>query len=102
MGGPSNQRPSSNGDGVKEESSPAGLKEWITRIGVTGNVAVQGINIALDAMKSWQGVSTMRIVGRSCTYASSGFAIVNSPVVVHRERQLTKEDTFRTALNGGE
>lgn len=100
MGEPSNQRPSSNGDGVKEESRPAGLKEWITRIGVTGNVAVQGINIALDAMKSWEGVSTLRIVGRGCTYASSGIAIVNSPVVFHRERQLAKEDTFRTALNG--
>ena len=97
---PSNQRPSSNRDSVEKESKPAGLKEWITRLGVAGNVGIQGINIALDAAKSWQGVSTMKIVGRSCTYASSGLAIVNSPVVVHRERQLTKEDTFRTALNG--
>jgi hypothetical protein len=97
---PSNQQPSSNGNGDKEDSKPAGIKEWITRLCVGGNVGVQGINIVLDVTKSWQGMTTTRIVGRSCTYASSGIAIVNSPVIVQRERQLTKEDTFRKALNG--
>jgi hypothetical protein len=94
------EEPPSGGDGGKEESKPAGFKEWATRLGVTGNVAVQGVNILLDAKEPWGGISMVRKVGRGCTYASGGIAIVNSPVVVHRERQLTKEDTFRTALNG--
>jgi hypothetical protein len=91
------------GDASKEDRNddrPAGVKEWITRFGMAGNVGIQVINIALCASKSWDGLPTARLVGRSCSVVSSGIAIVNSPLVVHRERQLTREDTFRTALNG--
>ncbi|KAL3809858.1 hypothetical protein ACHAXA_000227 [Cyclostephanos tholiformis] len=90
-----------HGDGdVTKDERPAGIKEWITRLGVAGNVGIQGINIALNATKSWDGLPMVRIVERSCSLISSGLAIANSPVVVHRERQLTREDTFRAALNG--
>lgn len=30
---------------------------------------------------------------QACTYASSGLGIVNSPVVIYKERLLTKEDS---------
>ena len=33
-------------------------------------------------------------------YASSALGAGHSPAVIYKERQLTKEDTFRTALNG--
>ena len=41
-----------------------------------------------------------RRVGGYTVYASSGLGAVHSPAVMVKERQLTKEDTFRTALNG--
>ncbi len=47
------------------------------------------------------GVPTpSRRTGAYAVYSSSGLGAVHSPAVVVKERQLTKEDTFRTALNG--
>ena len=69
----------------------------------------------------WQGTNKALQVGHGATYTSTGLGIVNSPVVVYKERQLTKEDSefiechlspglrfitniyriaFRNALNG--
>jgi hypothetical protein len=90
----------SGGDKNENDDRPAGVREWMTRLGVAGNVGIQAVNIALCAATSWGGLSTARLVGRSCSVVSSGLAIANSPAVVHRERQLTREDTFRAALNG--
>ncbi len=44
--------------------------------------------------------SVSRRVGAYTVYTSSGLGAVHSPAVMIKERQLTKEDTFRTALNG--
>lgn len=47
------------------------------------------------------GAPTGRLrAGAYSVYASSGLGAVHSPAVIVKERQLTKEDTFRTALNG--
>ena len=65
-------------------------------------MGVQGVNVALHAARM-VGVSSTdiarRVGGYSC-YASSGLGAAHTPVVIVKERQLTKEDTFRTALNG--
>ena len=65
-------------------------------------MGVQGVNVALQAARM-VGVSSTdiarRVGGYSC-YASSGLGAAHTPVVIVKERQLTKEDTFRTALNG--
>lgn len=109
-----NEESQSNGDAAddggstasdkKEESKPAGVREWIMRGGALGNFAMQCVNVALASGParggSWGSLSTTKQVGRGMLYGSSGIAAVNSPVVVYKERQLTNEDTFRTALNG--
>lgn len=41
----------------------------------------------------WIGASSKDKVGHACTYTSAGLGVVNSPVVVYKERQLTKEDS---------
>ena len=41
----------------------------------------------------WQGTNKALQVGHGATYTSTGLGIVNSPVVVYKERQLTKEDS---------
>lgn len=65
-------------------------------------VGVQGINVALQATKMAvvQPTNIARRVGGYTTYASSGLGAAHSPAIVYKERQLTKEDTLRTALNG--
>mmetsp|Transcript_4519 Transcript_4519/g.11389 ORF Transcript_4519/g.11389 Transcript_4519/m.11389 type:complete len:276 (-) Transcript_4519:65-892(-) len=109
-----NEQPQSNGDAAddggsttkneKKESKPAGLREWGLRGGALGNFAMQCVNVALASGPtrggSFGSLSTTKQVGRGMLYGSSGLAAVNSPVVVYKERQLTSEDTFRTALNG--
>eukprot|EP00804_Cyclotella_cryptica_P020881 CCRYP_011479-RB/>CCRYP_011479-RB protein AED:0.12 eAED:0.12 QI:211/1/1/1/0.8/0.66/6/374/288 len=89
----------------QEPAKPAGAKEWLLRAGGMANIAMQAVNISLTyskgaALKVWQGQNATLQAGQACTYASSGLGIVNSPVVIYKERQLTKEDTFRAALNG--
>lgn len=65
-------------------------------------VGVQGINVALQAGKmALVGPENIaRRVGGYTAYASSGLGAAHSPAIVYKERQLTKEDTLRTALNG--
>lgn len=94
------------GSKEKEESKPATMRELAIRIGGLGNFAYQILVIALETggllrnKGSFGGLSTRKQVGRGMTYGSCGLGAVNSPVVVYKERQLTKEDTLRTALNG--
>ena len=44
-------------------------------------------------MGVWQGVDSAKKAGHACTYTSTGLGIVNSPVSIYKERQLTKEDS---------
>jgi hypothetical protein len=103
--------PQANGDagsydgtaskGGEEENKPVTMRELIMRVGMTGNFALQALNIGLASTGLPFGqLSTAKQVGRGMVYGSSGIGAVNSPVVVYKERQLTKEDTLRTALNG--
>lgn len=96
-------QPNGGGDGgdgnKKEESRPAGLREIALRIGAIANVVLQCVNIALLAINAWPA-EIAKQVGRGMVFGSSGVGIVHSPVVMYKERQLTKENTFRTALNG--
>lgn len=85
-----------------EEKKPAGKREWIVRLATSANVAIHSITIALVSMSTFgRGTATtMKVVGASFSYISSGLGLANSPAVVTRERQLTNADTFRAAMNG--
>ena len=87
---------------IEEEKKPASKREWIVRLATSANVAIHSITIALVSMSTFgRGATTTRkVVGASFSYISSGLGLVNSPVVVTRERQLTNADTFRAAMNG--
>ena len=77
------------------------MKELIIRFGAIGNFGVQAVNVVMATARGpWSTLSTSKKVGRGMVYGSSGLGAAHSPVVVHKERQLTKEDTFRAALNG--
>lgn len=78
------------------------MKELIIRFGAIGNLGVQAVNVVMASVSRgpWSGLNTTQKVGRGMVYGSSGLGAAHSPVVVHKERQLTKEDTFRAALNG--
>eukprot|EP00984_Skeletonema_dohrnii_P017684 scaffold8115_cov113-Skeletonema_dohrnii-CCMP3373.AAC.1 len=93
---------SPNGGDEQQEAKPAGWREWILRVGAVGNLGVQGVNVALQIprMALVSATDIPRRVGGYTVYASSGLGAVHSPAVMVKERQLTKEDTFRTALNG--
>jgi hypothetical protein len=61
-------------------------------------VALQAVQISLTsstgaALGVWTGVDTAKKVGYGCTFTSAGLGVVNSPVCVYKERQLTKEDS---------
>ena len=127
--------------GDEQEAKPAGVKEWLLRLGAVGNcefiscksnawlastlcrphftlflslvvspfytVGIQAINIVktarpdiglLPSLGSLSGGTTR--AGKYTVFASSGLGAVHSPAVMVKERQITKEDTFRTALNG--
>lgn len=94
-----------DGNAVKqEENKPATIRELLMRLGAVGNFGLQCVNVALaigtrGLGKAWPSGTTAQ-VGRGMLYGSSALGAANSPVVIYRERQLTKEDTFRTALNG--
>ena len=85
-----------------EEKKPASKREWIVRLATSANVAIHSITIALVSMSTFgRGTATtMKVVGASFSYISSGLGLANSPVIVARERQLTNADTFRAAMNG--
>lgn len=87
---------------IEEEKKPVGKREWIVRLATFANVTIHSITIALVSMSTFgRGATTTRkVVGASFSYISSGLGLVNSPVVVTRERQLTNADTFRAAMNG--
>ena len=89
-------------EGGEQEAKPAGWREWLLRVGAVGNLGVQGVNVALQIplMALVSATDIPRRVGGYTVYASSGLGAVHSPAVMVKERQLTKEDTFRTALNG--
>ncbi|KAL7513437.1 hypothetical protein ACHAXN_010740 [Cyclotella atomus] len=103
---PSDGEPEKDGGHEEDEPpKPAGVMEWILRGGALANIAVQAVQILMTYRKGvvanvWIGASSKDKVGHACTYTSAGLGVVNSPVVVYKERQLTKEDTFRSALNG--
>lgn len=90
-----------DGKGSSNNNKPATMAEWILRLGLTGNVALQFANIANAARNGrWGSLSTSDQVARGLVYTSSGIGLLHSPVVLYKERKLTKEDTFRAALNG--
>lgn len=101
--------PSANGDAEaggddgnkpqEEAPRPAGMREIIVRLVALGNFGLQGVNIGVLASKAAAGGS-VTAVASGMVYGSSGLGAAHSPVVVYKERQLTKEDTFRNALNG--
>lgn len=100
------KEPQSNGDHAgdddtskQEESKPATMRELVMRLGAVGNFGVQCVNVFLVSKGGWP-TGTANQVGRGMVYGSSGMGAVHSPVVIYKERQLTKEDTFRAALNG--
>ncbi len=85
----------------KNSSKPATMTEWLLRLGLTGNIALQAFNILkVTTASPWGSLSTAGQVGRALIYTSSGFGVLQTPVVLYKERKLTKEETFRTALNG--
>ncbi len=96
---------SPTGGNDEQETKPAGFREWFLRIGAVGNMGVQGFNVFrqvtdMALIYSKGGVPTpSRRAGAYAVYSSSGLGAVHSPAVMVKERQLTKEDTFRTALN---
>jgi len=111
-----NEEPQDNGEAAagdgeksgdkqaKGERKPATLKEQIIRVVSVGNVGMQAFSIATVVGMPCKGLSCAssgaKMAGQICGYSSAGIGVANSPVVVMKERQLTKEDTFRTALNG--
>ncbi|KAL7428485.1 hypothetical protein ACHAXH_006268 [Discostella pseudostelligera] len=90
-----------DGKGSSSNNKPATKSEWILRLGLTGNAALQAFNI-LNAARGgrWDSLSTSDQVARGLIYTSSGIGVLHSPIVLYKERKLTKEDTFRAALNG--
>lgn len=89
----------------KPKSKPATMRELIMRIGCLGNFAWQGltcyrVGVSGPGAGPFTQLSTAKQVGRGMAYGSCGLGALNSPVVIYKERQLTNEDTFRTALNG--
>lgn len=84
----------------QEENKPATFRELILRFGAVGNFGFQIVNVVLAAGGGIASLSPTKTAGKGMIFASSGLGAVHSPVVVYKERQLTKEDTFRTALNG--
>ncbi|KAL7529114.1 hypothetical protein ACHAXR_003780 [Thalassiosira sp. AJA248-18] len=91
----------STAGGEKGSDKPATMRELAMRLGSIGNFGMQAVNVVLISSKgSWSSLSTTKQVGRGMVYGSSGLGAAHSPVVVYKERQLTKEDTFRSALNG--
>ena len=85
----------------KQEAKPASFKELAIRIGGIGSFAMQCVVVLVTRTPSFNTLTTTSAkVGRGMVWGSAGLGAVNSPVVVYKERQLTKEDTFRTALNG--
>ncbi|KAL9181984.1 hypothetical protein ACHAXT_012327 [Thalassiosira profunda] len=95
------------GDGTakkeEEEHKPATFRELLIRVGSIGNFGIQCVNVALataGGAANFGTMSTAQQVGKGCIYGSSGLGAAHSPVVVYKERQLTKEDTLRAALNG--
>lgn len=45
------------------------------------------------ATNVWKGTNNTLKAAHACVYTSAGLGIINSPVVVYKERQLTKEDS---------
>lgn len=87
----------------KKDNKPATMREMLMRFGAVGNFGFQIINMFLvggPSSGSFSKLSGGKQIGRSCVYASGFLGAGHSPVVVYKERQLTQEDTFRTALNG--
>jgi len=89
----------------KKKSKPAGCREIVLRWGALGNFCMQCINVAMVHVGQprpdrWGDLSSSEKGGRSMIYTSSALGAVHSPVIVYKERQLTNEDTFRSALNG--
>mmetsp|Transcript_12474 Transcript_12474/g.20178 ORF Transcript_12474/g.20178 Transcript_12474/m.20178 type:complete len:299 (+) Transcript_12474:35-931(+) len=88
----------------QDEKKPATMREILMRFGAVGNFGMQCVNVVLatsgPGKASFGALDSTGKVGRGMLYGSSGIGAVHSPVVVYKERQLTKEDTFRTALNG--
>lgn len=85
----------------KSSSKPATMSEWLLRFGLMGNLALQAVNVLRASTgESWGSLTTAGQVGRAFVYVSSGLGVVHTPVVVYKQRQLTKEETFRQALNG--
>mmetsp|Transcript_10644 Transcript_10644/g.18708 ORF Transcript_10644/g.18708 Transcript_10644/m.18708 type:complete len:283 (-) Transcript_10644:168-1016(-) len=92
---------SDDGSSSQNEKKPATMRELLMRFGAVGNFGLQVVNVIVAGRGGyWPAGSTTKQVGRGMIYGSSGMGAVHSPVVVYKERQLTKEDTFRTALNG--
>lgn len=85
-----------------KDNKPATMKEMVIRLGAIGNFGIQSLNIVLSTVKGgkFNTLGTSGKVGRGMIYGSSSIGAIHSPVLVHKERQLTKEDTFRAALNG--
>ncbi|EED92015.1 predicted protein [Thalassiosira pseudonana CCMP1335] len=79
-----------DGDDANSEDRPAGMREWLMRFGAGGN----------SGRGPFGSLTTAKQVGTGMIYGSSALGAVNSPIVMYKERQLTKEDTFRAALNG--
>ena len=88
----------------QDENKPATMMEILMRFGSVGNFVMQFVNVVLatsgPGKASFGALDATGKVGRVLLYSSSGLGAVHSPVVVYKQRQLTKEDTFRTALNG--
>eukprot|EP00579_Thalassiosira_antarctica_P019788 CAMPEP_0201954038 /NCGR_PEP_ID=MMETSP0904-20121228/2165_1 /ASSEMBLY_ACC=CAM_ASM_000553 /TAXON_ID=420261 /ORGANISM="Thalassiosira antarctica, Strain CCMP982" /LENGTH=293 /DNA_ID=CAMNT_0048497991 /DNA_START=20 /DNA_END=901 /DNA_ORIENTATION=- len=80
----------------QDEKKPATRTELLMRYGALGNFVMQCLNFALATAVPGKAGS----FGAFMIYGSSGLGAVHSPVVVYKERQLTKADTLRTALNG--
>mmetsp|Transcript_28563 Transcript_28563/g.60573 ORF Transcript_28563/g.60573 Transcript_28563/m.60573 type:complete len:276 (+) Transcript_28563:92-919(+) len=83
----------------KQEDRPAGMREIALRLGAIGNVCLQGANVFITTRGGWPASTTAQ-AGKGMVFSSSALGAAHSPVVIYKERQLTKEDTFRTALNG--
>jgi len=90
------------GAAKKEKSKPATMREMVMRLCAVGNFGMQCVNVVLHITTRggfWPAGATKQ-VGAGMLYGSSAVGAANSPVVIYKERQLTNEDTFRTALNG--
>lgn len=89
----------------KKASKPAGCREILIRWGALGNFVMQVANIVLQHVGTpppdpWEDLSSTEQATRGMIYTSSALGAINSPIIVYKERLLTNEDTFRSALNG--